>query len=142
MKLILDGKLKWVGILGQKRHYQSVLVDLLEVQRAAHALGPETISQREFAKRFGFKKEVAHGLVKHGYVRGVTCERAGYQVTRIPPSEVDAFQQRYVSLAELSRVSGKSHVTVKWHLDQKGIRPAFDPKKVCAHIYRRDDISA
>ena len=141
-KLILDGELKWVGTLGQKRDYQSILVDLSEVQRAAHALDPETISLLQFAKRFGYKKEVAHGLAKYGHINVVTHKRAGHQVSRVPLSEVEAFRQRYISLSELGRVRRQHGLTVKKALDEKGIRPAFDPKKVFFYIYRREDISA
>jgi len=141
VKLILGGKLKWVGTLGRKRDYRSILVDLSEVRLLVHGLDPQTISPLEFAKRFDFKKEVAHCLVKHGHVKAVACERAGHQVTRIPLSEAESFRRSYVSLGELSRASGRHHVTVKKALDQKGIRPAFDPDKVVLHFYRRRDVS-
>jgi len=140
-KLILDGRLKWVGTFGGKRDYRSILVDLSEVRHVAHGLDPETISTLEFAERFGVKKEVGLALVRHGHVKVVYCERAGHQVARIPSSEVKAFRRRYVSLAELSRVRRKHHVAVKKMLDRKGVLPAFDLGKVRAHFYRRDDIS-
>jgi hypothetical protein len=40
-------------------------------------------------------------------------------------------------LAGLRRQHG---LTVKKALDEKGIKPAFDPKKVSFHIYRRSDL--
>jgi hypothetical protein len=62
-------------------------------------------------------------------------------VSRIPLSEVEAFRQHYVSLSELGRLRRQHGLTVKKALDEKGIKPAFDPKKVSFHIYRRSDLS-
>jgi TniQ len=139
-KLILGGRLKWVGTLGRKRDYRSILVDLREVRSLVHGLDSTTISVPEFAERLGFKKQTAHSLVKHGHVKSVSTMCAGHRVARITLSEVDAFRRRYVSLGELARVRGQRPQTVKAALDARAVRPAFDPSKVFTHFYRRADV--
>jgi hypothetical protein len=140
-KLILDGRLKWVGILYGKQRYSSILVDLAEVDIAVNGLAPDTISIAEFAKRIGLKKEAGLALVKHGHVDVSSCERAGHQVSRISVREVEAFQHRYVSLGELGRIRRKHSLTIKKTLDEKGILPAFDLGKVRVQFYRREQIT-
>jgi hypothetical protein len=142
VRLILDGRLNWVGSLGGKRDYRSILIDLSEVDHVVHGLDPDTMSTQEFADRLGLKTEVGRALAKHGHVKAILCERAGHQVSRIPASEVEAFRRRYVSLGELSRLHRTNHMVVKKMLDERGVLPAFDLGKVRVQFYRRDDISS
>jgi hypothetical protein len=140
--LILNRRLKWVGSLGPMRDYRSILVDAREVRAMVHGLDSATVSVPEFAERFGIKKQAAQRLVKEGHVECGSVECAGHRATRIPVAEADAFQRRYVSLGELRRVRGLHHTTVKKALEQMGIPPVFDPKKVLAHFYLRGDLRA
>jgi hypothetical protein len=137
--LILDGRLKWIGNLGGKGGYRSILVDLSEVDALVHELDPDTISAAEFAERIGVKPEAGRALMKRGYVKAVFRQRAGHRVARISSSEMNAFRRRYVSLGELSRAQGKHHQTVKKILTAKGITPAFDLGKVRDQFYRRGE---
>ena len=139
-RLVVDGRLKWVGTTGRKRDYRSVLVDLREVRLLFHGADSKTLSVREFAQRLGLRKQTAHGLVNHGYVKSVSIMRAGHRVARIPLSEVDAFRRRYVSLGQLARIRGKRPATVKAALDAKGVLPALHRREVFTHFYRRTDV--
>jgi hypothetical protein len=138
-ELILAGKLKWIGRLGGKRDFTSILVKLAEVDAAIHGLDPDTLSIAEFAKLACLKKQAAQLLVKRGIVASVTRKRAGHQVGRIPCGEVDAFKRRYVTLGELSRNRRKHHKAVLKSLEAEGISPVFDLGKARVRIYRRDE---
>ena len=120
-ELILNGKVKWIGCLGAKRDFTSILVKLSEVDAAIHGLDPDTLSVAEFAKQACLKKQAAQILVKRGIVRSITRKRAGHQVGRVPRGEVDAFRRRYVTLGELSRNRRKHHATVLKSLEAHGI---------------------
>jgi TniQ len=135
--LILDGRLKWVGNLGGKGDYRSVLVDLAEVDALVHGLDPDTMSAAEFARRLGIKPEVSRALVKHGYVKAVFHQRAGRRVARISSAEVEAFQKRYITLGELRSDLGKHHRAIAKALSEKGIAPAFDLGKGRSLFYER-----
>jgi hypothetical protein len=140
--LILDGRLKWVGNLGGKGDYGSILVDLAEIDALVHELDPDTISAAEFAGRLGVKPEVGRALVRHGYVKAVFRQRAGHRVARISTSEVQAFRQRYASLGEISRDRGLRHPAMRKLLRDADIQPAVDPEKVTAWFYRRRQVAA
>ncbi len=140
--LILDGRLKWVGNLGGKGDYRSILVDLTEVDALVHELDPDTISAAEFAERIGVKQEVGRALVKHGYVKAVFRQRAGHRVARISSSEMGAFRRRYVSLGEVSRTRGLPHPAMRKMLRDAGIQPAIDPEKVINWFYSRREVAA
>jgi hypothetical protein len=139
-KLILDGRLAWVGKLGGKEDFRSILVDLAEVEGLVHDLDPDTVSASEFAERIGVKRGAVRALVKHGCVKAVFRQRAGRRVARISLLEMEGFQRRYVSLAELSRLRRKHHKTMRKMLDGQGVLPAFDLGNVRVQFYRRDEI--
>jgi TniQ len=139
VELILAGKLKWIGCLGGKRDFTSILVKLSEVDAAIHGLDPDTLSVAEFAKQACLKKQAAQILVKRGIVASITRKRAGHQVGRVPRGEVDAFRRRYVTLGELSRNRRKHHAAVQKSLEAEGILPAFDLGKARARVYRREE---
>lgn len=141
VRLILDGKLKWVGCLGGKRDFASILVKLSEVNAAIHDLDPDTLSIAEFAARAGLKKQAAQLLVKKGIVKSVARKRAGRQVYRVSRSEVDAFRRRYATLGEISRTCGKHHPAMKKALEVAGVLPAFDLGKVRLMVYKRKDVA-
>ena len=140
--LILDGRLKWIGNLGGKGGYRSILVDLSEVDALVHELDPDTISAAEFAERIGVKPGAGRALMKHGYVEAVFRQRAGHRVARISSSELAVFRKRYVSLGEISRVRGVHHPAMGKILRDAGIQPAIDPKKVINRFYCRREVAA
>src|SRR6516162_8214315 len=123
VRLVVDGRLKWVGTAGRRRDYRSIRVNLREVRLLVHGPDSETISSLEFARRLGLRKQTTHALVKHGYVESTSIVRAGHQVTRIPISEVKVFRRRYVSLGELAGARGLHSSTLKAKLDARGVRP-------------------
>lgn len=141
VKLILDGKLKWVGRVGRKPDLSSILVKLSEVNAVIHDLRPDTLSIAEFAKKAGLKKRAAQVLVKRGIVRSIASKRAGHLVRRVPVAEVDAFRRRYVTLGEISRERRRHHAAVLKSLEDDGILPAFDLGKARAQVYRRDEVT-
>jgi hypothetical protein len=138
VRLIFDGKLRWIGRLGGKRGFPSVLVKLSEVDALIHGFDPDTLSVDEFAARAGLKKQAAQILVKRGIVGSIVRKRARHKVCRVPRSQIGAFRRCYVS--ELSRTRRKHHAAVMKSLENEGILPAFDLGKARARLYRRDQV--
>ncbi|MGL9620215.1 TniQ family protein [Bradyrhizobium sp. U531] len=139
-RLIIEGRLKWVGTMAGKSGYRSLLVDLREVRALVHGREARTISVSEFADRLGLRKQTAHALVARGYVKSAAIERAGHRIARIRPSAVKVFRQRYVSLGELARGRGLRSATMKAKLDRWGIKPALHKQEVFTIFYRRVDV--
>ena len=139
IKLILDGKLKWIGCLDGKRDFTSILVNLAEVDAAIHGLDLDTLSVAKFAEQAFLKKQAAQVLVKQGIVRSISHKRAGHEVRRVPRSEVDTFRRRYVTLGELSRNRRTHHMAVLKSLKADGILPTFNLGKARSMVYRREE---
>jgi hypothetical protein len=142
VRLILERKLNRVAKLERRRGYNSILVDLAEVRSVVHGVDPDALTMLAFADRNGMKKDTARALVRHGYLRGIPVDRVGGQPGQvlIEASEADAFQQRYVSLGELGRATGKGYRVIKRELALLGLLPAFDPKKVVGHFFDREAV--
>lgn len=135
VNLISEGRLKWIGVREGSRHYGSILVDWQEVRSLIHELGRDTLSLREFADQIQVRKQAAGALVAQGHVASVFKVCGGHRTIRIQASEAIAFRQRYVSLGELACNRNQHHQTTKKMLDKRGVKPAFDPDAVLAHIY-------
>ena len=56
------------------------------------------------------------------------------------PEEIERFRKAYVSAWELQVDLKKRVSDVKRDLTARGIKPAFDPHKVRAVFYRREDL--
>jgi hypothetical protein len=54
--------------------------------------------------------------------------------------EVERFEREYVSLFGLAKKQGRHFLKVKQELDAAGVKPAWDPAKVGATLYRRKDL--
>jgi hypothetical protein len=142
VRLILERKLNRVAKLERRRGYNSILVDLAEVRSVVHGVDPDALTMLAFADRNGMKKDTARALVRHGHLRAIPVDRVGGQRGQvlIEVAEADAFQQRYVSLGELGRTTGKGYRVIKRELASLGLLPAFDPKKVVGHFFDREAV--
>jgi hypothetical protein len=53
----------------------------------------------------------------------------------LPAEEVERFEAEYVSLFVLARQRGLHHLAMKKALEDDGIEPALDPRKIGASFY-------
>lgn len=58
----------------------------------------------------------------------------------MPAREVERFAREYVSLFAIARQRGRHFMVVKKELQDAAVEPVFNPKKIGATFYRRDDI--
>jgi len=142
VRLIVDDRLKWVGNLGGKGDYQSILVDVNEVNALIHTLDPESISMTDVFRRLEIKSQYAWALARNGHIKTYTCRRAGLTVTRVSSAEFDAFNSRYVTLGEISRSRNMHHSTAIRLLKKAGIKPALDKRKVLIAYFDRIQIDS
>jgi hypothetical protein len=59
----------------------------------------------------------------------------------VPEAEVARFGAEYVSLFTLARQRGLHHLAMKKLLEDDGIEPALDARKIGASFYRRENLS-
>jgi hypothetical protein len=57
--------------------------------------------------------------------------------TVVMPNEMERFRREYVSLIALAEERGRHFRKLKQELDEAGVEPVFDVKKVGATFYRR-----
>jgi len=144
VRLILDRKLAWVGRLGGKSGYLSVLVDVEEIR--GRTRGPEHggVTQREMSKRLHTTDGVVRALMKGKHL-GTFIARDPVNhcpVVLIRPEEAERFQREYVSLFALAKEGGSHFRQVLKELDGQGTEPAFKRKKIGARFYRREDLNS
>lgn len=140
VKLVVAERLQHVQTLEGQAPYRSILVDWREVRSIIHGVDPATLSLREFADRIGVRKQAAGALAAYGHVSAVATTCGGHRTLRIKVPDATTFQQTFVSLGELASSRDQHHQTTKKTLDERGLRPAFDPDAFHAHIYRRADL--
>ncbi len=86
--------------------------------------------------------KVVSALIKHGHLKSITVINPVNRCPTVvvPEAEVERFKQEYVSLFALARQRGLHHLAMKKALEDDGIEPALDPKKIGATFYRRHDL--
>ncbi len=72
-------------------------------------------------------------------IRGVKDTGRGRATIRIEQSEILRFKREYVTLGELKQLSGRHHTFVQNRLEQAGVSPVKDPKKLKVFLYRRPE---
>lgn len=94
------------------------------------------MSVDEAARQLGLKQEVGYGLVKKGLLQSNFVTHKGYRVSQ---SQITEFQQTYMSLAEIVKVTGKSSKKLLTELEAMPVTgPSIDGTR--QYFYRRDSI--
>ena len=142
LRMILDKELDWVGRLDGVRGYASVLVNLDEIKSKVHCADYGGLGSRETALALKTSDWVAAALIAEGHLKKVKLTRpvSRYKREVVMPEEIERFRKDYVSAWELQGDLKKHVSVVKRDLAARGIKPAFDPKKVRAVFYRRGDL--
>lgn len=88
------------------------------------------------ARQLGLKQEVGYGLVKKGLLQSNFVTHKGF---RVSPGQIAEFQQTYMSLAEIVKVTGKSSKMLLTELEVMPVTgPSIDGAR--QYFYRRDSI--
>jgi hypothetical protein len=141
LRLILDGKLKWVGRHADLQGYMSALVNVAEVRATVRGNEKAGFTGLELKEKLSTTAKVAAALIKHGHLatRTVINPVNRCPTVVVPEAEVERFAREYVSLFTLARQRGLHHLAMKKWLEDDGIEPALDPRKIGATFYRRSD---
>ncbi len=88
------------------------------------------------ARQLGLKQEVGYGLVKKGLLQSNFVTHKGF---RVSPGQLAEFQQMYVSLTKIVKVTGKSSKKLLTELEAIPVTgPSIDGTR--QYFYRRDSI--
>lgn len=143
VRLILDRNLTRVRRRADVPGYMSVVVDADEVKPFVHGQANGSLSLREVEQRLGTATRVVKALIEHGYlpsrVETNPVNRCPRQVVK--QDDLDAFMGRYVTLHVAAKERGIHFRRLISALADAGIRPAFDPRIVCATFYERRSIA-
>jgi hypothetical protein len=141
VRLILDRKLSWTGKAAGQRGYLSLLVNVEEVRTKVRRPDHGGLTKVEVMKRLHTTSAVLSALIKHGHLTTLPVINPvnRYHQVVISLEEFDRFNREYVSLYVLTQEQGKHFTVVQKALDQRGIEPAFKPRKIGATFYWRSD---
>ncbi len=144
VRLLVGQQIERIEQVDGTNGYLSVLVDPDEIRRALPieevVLPP---SKTEAAPMLGVAPNALDAMMNDKIgpplIRGIRDERPGPTKIRIHQSEIRRFRQEYVTLGELKQLSGRHHTYVQKRLDQAGVSPVRDPKKLKLFLYRRPE---
>ncbi|MDX7952929.1 TniQ family protein [Lichenihabitans sp. Uapishka_5] len=143
VKLVLDGKLAWVGRHVEVAGFLSVLVSTSEVRAAVRGEDVEGLPEYRVVEVTGFGWRTVRALVEQKILPTVTVvnpiNRCPTNV--IPLAAMHAFSAGYATLFQVAKETGKHHMKVKADLAANGVAPAFDPATFHATVYRRSDLT-
>jgi hypothetical protein len=142
LRMILEKRLAWVGRWDGVSGYASVLVNLDEIRSKVRGADHGGLGARETALALKTSDWVAAALIAEGHLKKVTLTRpvSRYKREVVMPEEIERFRKAYVSAWELQADLKKRVSDVKRDLAARGVKPAFDPHKVHAVFYRREDL--
>jgi TniQ len=143
LRLILEGKLEWVGRHAGIPGYMSVLVDVEEVRAKVRGTEKAGLTGLELKEKLSTTAKVVSALIKHGHLKTITVINPVNRCPTVvvPPAEVERFKQEFVALFALARQHGLHHLAMKKLLEEDAIEPALDPRKIGASFYRRNNLS-
>ncbi len=141
IRLVLDGRLDWVGQISSARGIGAILLDLGEVNKLLEderGIVTATIA----AKRLCTSAESVKALVCSGVLAGdkqwVPFRRA-YVVT-VPTAAIEKFSSDYISIRKLA-LSARTNINkTKELLEDRGIHPAKGTEDAPTKFYLRKDV--
>lgn len=140
VRLVLDGKLDRKWKLASERGYMSLLLDLEEVRALVRGPDHGGLTGIAISDRLRVADRVPAALIKHGILKSTTVVNP---INRCPTvvvlaAEVERFEREFVSLFAIARQRGQHFMAVKKELQDAGVEPVFNPRKIGATFYRRD----
>ncbi|MCJ2094385.1 hypothetical protein MKK67_18075 [Methylobacterium sp. J-072] len=137
LRMILDGRLSWVGIDPEVPGFHGVIVNADEVLERVRAPDLDGFTANHLQKRLGIHQRVVKALIACGYLRPETrinpVNKCPTDIVRI--DEVEAFERKYISLWNLSKHYNTNAYKLKTDLDRLGKKPAISNDKVGATFY-------
>ncbi|OKO80965.1 TniQ family protein [Bradyrhizobium sp. AS23.2] len=139
VRLVLDGKLQRKWRIASERGYMSLLLDLDEVRALVRGPDHGGLTCLQIRDKLSTTAKVAAALIKHGHLKSITVVNPINRCPTVvvPAEEVARFEREYVSLFALARQRGRHFRAVKKELQDAGVEPVFNPRKIGATFYRR-----
>lgn len=142
VKLILDGRLRWVGKLEGETGYLSAIVNVDEVRSCVRLDDHGGISLRQVEKRLLTGTNAVKALLRDGHLpaREAINPTNRCPQTIVMPGDLADFQSTFVSLSQLAKDRGVASRGLMRILREAGVGFAFDPDILEGHFYRRADL--
>ena len=139
VRLILDGRLGWVGRKENVEGYRSVLVRIEDVKPLVRGAAIEGCTAHDLEDRLRTNTKVVKALIAHGLLPTFASVNPINRcpITLIAEQDVRAFQEKYVSLTEAARARGMHLPVLKKELSAAGIEPALTADVYGAAFYLR-----
>lgn len=137
---ILDGRLAWVGRHTARTQYESILVELREIERYAYALDPDTIPIREAAKLLRKPRSVVDHLIANGLIKTITTKLPSNNLNArlVRQSDVKAFLETHIFLSTIAKEMGTRSEFIANRLN--GGAHMINSNNLVMTYYRRDSI--
>jgi hypothetical protein len=142
VRLIVDGRLAWVGRLAGLHGIAAILVDLDEIKSMTTLPDLGGLIPANALRALRVNSKVMTGLLRVGAFKTVVQRhpiKRNPQVV-IPFEEIDRFKSKYVSLFTLARSQEKHMPILLRELKVLGIQPAPELEGVGATFFRRRDL--
>lgn len=142
--LILSGRIGWVGSATDRRTYASLLVDFDEVERLLRGRFDDVTPVGHAAQELGVTIEHVRRLAALGYLRLETRRHPvnGRRTATIGNDTLEAFDETYVSLRNLCRLSNTPAPAIEKRLRAAGCEPALLISEGTAAIYHADAVKS
>ncbi len=144
LSMIMGGVLKWKGRLAGVSDYGGLLVDADEITRLIRSSGEKTGLTKLEAKNFipGMGRDSVAMFIRDGKLETVEefNPEARRMSTVISRGSAEKFLETFVSLGELSQISGLHHKQVRLLLRTVRIDPSFDPDEFQSFFYLREKV--
>ncbi|MBX3531705.1 MAG: TniQ family protein [Rhizobiaceae bacterium] len=138
--MLLNGTIRKVLRDRDENGLASIRVCGLEVFSARFGVPWSGLSMRQTAKNLGATFEVVSALIAQGALVHCRARAGATDAVFVSEESLRDFKHRYVSLAELAKLSGGSAIKLNKELAEKGIAPAISREQCGASYFRRDDI--
>ncbi|QDB99099.1 TniQ family protein [Mesorhizobium sp. 8] len=143
VQLILDGRMKFVGTVRNRRDFCSILISGTELRELAHQPGHGGNSLAQVQAALKTTDVTVRALTQHGHL---ACDTVINPINRRPqkivhPDELKRFKETYVSLSELAKERKSQIGHLKRSFENEGIDPAIELGANAATFYRRSDVA-
>ncbi|MGM4906000.1 TniQ family protein [Tardiphaga sp. 866_E4_N2_1] len=139
--LIIKRRLKCVRYRPDFRGFASLLVDPEEVAGVLKQSHPRLLNTSATASKLKLSQRAVRHLVRQDLLVGSWMKHPVTHKRRLffEPSDVDRFEEEYVSLYNLSRSTGRQSAELKKAFAERTILPVVEENRVTT-IYRRADL--
>ena len=142
LRLVLEGRLAWVGRLNDEEGIAPLLVDSEEVRAALRNPDVEGLTRDGAHKRLRIRYDVFSRLVASGVLathRSVSAE-TGRPLDLVSEDEMKRFEATYVTLGVAARERGRHWSALKKLLADQDIHPALQMADFGTTFYLRSSL--